>query len=77
MHPEVIEAEERLLQEIVDECISQNVMVTKAKRLRGQENVEARPSLKLAISAGLTRKEVEKAVGVVKAVCVKVLGRRK
>ncbi|RXW22768.1 hypothetical protein EST38_g3074 [Candolleomyces aberdarensis] len=77
LHPEVIEAEERLLQEIVDECLSQNVMVTKAKRLRGQENVEARPGLKLAISAGLTRKEIEKAVGVVKAVCVKVLGRRK
>jgi serine palmitoyltransferase len=69
--------EERLLQEIVDECLAQGVWITRAKRLHGQEPIETRPSIKLAISAGLTRKEVEKAAGVVKAVAGKILGRRR
>lgn len=70
-------AEERALQEIVEECLSQNVMVTRAKTVKGQELVEAKPSIKLALTAALTRKETEKAVSVVKAACVKVLGRRR
>lgn len=72
-----LELEERLLQEVVDECLQGGVMVTKAKRLRGQEREEARPCLKLALTAALTKKETEKAVGVVKAALVKVLGRRR
>ena len=71
------EAEERLLQEIAEECLSQNVIVTRAKTLKGQEHNEPKPSIKLALTAALTRKETEKAVGVVKVACVKVLGRRR
>jgi serine palmitoyltransferase len=71
------DAEERVLQEIVEECLAQGVWVTRAKRLKGQEMVERKPSIRLAISAALTRKEVEKAAGVVKAACLKVLGKRK
>lgn len=72
-----VEAEERLLQEIVEETLHQGVMITKAKRLRGQEVLEARPSIRLALTSALTRKETEKAVTIVKGVLVKVLGRRK
>ncbi|KAA1474636.1 serine palmitoyltransferase [Dentipellis sp. KUC8613] len=72
-----IELEERLLQEIVEEALAQGVWITRAKRLRGQEFVEARPSIRLAISAGLTKKECEKAANVVKAAAVKVLARRR
>ena len=72
-----MEAEERVLQEVVEEAGVQGVMITKAKRLRGQEMVEARPSIRLAMTSALTRKETEKAVGVVKAALVKVLGKRR
>ncbi|GLB39604.1 putative aminotransferase class I and II [Lyophyllum shimeji] len=72
-----VEAEERLLQDVVEEALAQGVMITKAKRLRGQETVEARPSIRLAMSSALTKKETEKAVTVVKNALVKVLGRRR
>jgi len=71
------DAEERILQEIVEECLGQGVWVTRAKRLKGQEMIERKPSIRIAVSAALTRKEIEKAAGVVKAACVKVLGKRK
>ncbi|KDR76887.1 hypothetical protein GALMADRAFT_245995 [Galerina marginata CBS 339.88] len=71
------DAEERLLQEVVEETLAQGVMVTRAKRLKGQEIVEPRPSIRLALSSALTKKETEKAVGVLKTVLVKVLGKRR
>ena len=52
-------------------------MVTRAKRLRGQELNDVRPSLRLAITAGLSRKDCEKAAGVLKAAFAKVVGRRR
>ncbi|OCH86695.1 serine palmitoyltransferase [Obba rivulosa] len=72
-----VELEERLLQDVVDEALAQGVLVTRARRLRGQELVEARPSVRLAVSAALTRKECEKAANVVKTAFVKVLGKRR
>ena len=59
---------------MVDEVLVQGVMITKAKRLAGQEVVKSRPSIRLAMTSGLTRKETEKAVGVIKNGLVKVLG---
>jgi serine palmitoyltransferase len=72
-----IELEEKLLQDVVDEALAQGVMITRAKRLRGQELVEPRPSIRLALTSALTRKETEKAVGVIKVALVKVLGKRR
>lgn len=69
--------EEKLCQEIVDECLAAGVWVVRAKRLRGQEWVEPRPSVRIAVSAGVGRREVEKAAGVVKAAVGRVLGRRR
>lgn len=69
--------EEKLLQDIVDEALAQGVMVTRAKRLRGQELNEIRPSIRLAISAALSKKDCEKAANVVKAAFVKVVGKRR
>jgi serine palmitoyltransferase len=71
------ETEERLLQDVVDEALTQGVIITRAKRLRGQEMVEARPSIRIAITSAMTKKETEKAVGVVKTALVKVLGKRR
>jgi len=70
-----IESEERLLQSVVEEVMTQGVMITKAKRLRGQEKFEARPSIQLALTSALTKKETVKAVGVVKAALQKFLGK--
>ncbi|KAK0447120.1 serine palmitoyltransferase [Armillaria borealis] len=72
-----IETEEVLLQEVVEEALSQGVMIAKAQRLRGQEMVEVRPSIRLALTSALTKKETEKAVGIVKASLVKILGKRR
>lgn len=69
--------EERLLQEVVEECQAQGVIVTRAKSLRGQEMVESRPSIRLAFSTALTKKDTEKAVSVLKNVLIKVLSRKR
>ncbi|KAJ8072793.1 serine palmitoyltransferase component [Marasmius tenuissimus] len=69
--------EEKILQDIVEEALAQGVMITKAKRVRGMEITEARPSIRLAMTSALSKKETEKAVGVVKAAIVKVLARRR
>jgi serine palmitoyltransferase len=69
--------EERLLQEVVEEALSQGVLITKARRLRGQEPIEPRPSIRIALTSALTKKEIEKAASVIRASLVKVLGKRK
>ncbi|KAH9029580.1 serine palmitoyltransferase [Lactarius pseudohatsudake] len=71
-----IPGEERLLQDIV-EALAQGVWITRARRLRGQELVEARPSIRLAITTALSRKECERAASVIKAAVVKVVTKRK
>ncbi len=72
-----VEAEERLLQDVVEEALSQGVLITRARRLRGQEPNEPRPSIRIAMTAELGKKEVEKAASVIRAALVKVLGKRK
>lgn len=70
------ETEDRLLQEVVEECLAQGVLVTRARRLHAHELLAPRPSIKVAVSAALTRKECEKAATVLKGALAKVLGRR-
>ncbi|KIJ43906.1 hypothetical protein M422DRAFT_30722 [Sphaerobolus stellatus SS14] len=72
-----IEAEERILQDVVEEALAQGVLITRAKRLRGQEIVEPRPAIKLAVTAGLNRKDTERTATVIKNAFVKVLARKK
>lgn len=77
--PEVFDAEleEKILQDIVDEALAQGVMVTRAKRLRGQELTEVRPSIRLAVTSALSKKDCEKAANVVKAAFIKVVGKHR
>ncbi|KIP10789.1 hypothetical protein PHLGIDRAFT_84464 [Phlebiopsis gigantea 11061_1 CR5-6] len=77
--PEVFDGdlEERILQDVVDEALAQGVMITRAKRLPGQELVEVRPSVRIAITAALSKKDCEKAANVVKAAFIKVVGKRR
>ena len=51
--------------------------IAPARRLRGQELVEVRPSIRLAVAAALSRKECERAASVIKTATTKVLTKRK
>ncbi|ORX49796.1 PLP-dependent transferase [Hesseltinella vesiculosa] len=70
------EQEERLLQEIVDECASQGVLVTRTKYVNDQERSLPRPSIKIYVTNGLTKKENDKAAGVIKSAILKVLSNK-
>ncbi|EIW79758.1 serine palmitoyltransferase [Coniophora puteana RWD-64-598 SS2] len=72
-----VDGEERILQEIVEDALANGVMLTRAKYLRKQEMFEPRPTIRIAMTSALTRKEVEKAAGVVKASIARVLSRRR
>ena len=61
-----IAGNERVLQDIVAEVLAQGVWITRA-----------RPSIRLAVTAALSRKECERAAGVIKAAVAKVLVKRK
>lgn len=75
--PETIEEEEELLQDVVEDALTQGVLLTRAARLRGQETFEPVPSLKIMVSAAFTKKEIEKAASVIKASLNKVLGKKR
>ncbi|KAI9430377.1 hypothetical protein H4582DRAFT_2133706 [Lactarius indigo] len=57
---------ERILQDIVDAALVQGVWITHVRRLRGQELIEALPSIRLAALAALSPKEREHAAAVAK-----------
>ena len=72
-----IPGEEHVLQDVVDEVLAQGVLITRARRLRGQELLESRPSIRLAVTAVLSCKECKRAAGLIKAAVTKVLTKRK
>jgi 7-keto-8-aminopelargonate synthetase-like enzyme len=63
-----IAGEERMREDIVDEVLAPGVWITRARCLRERELVEARPSIRLAVTAVRSRKECEGAAGIIKAV---------
>lgn len=69
------EDEEYLLQDVVDECAQHGVLVTRAKYVVDQERNCPRPSIKISVTIGLTRKENEKAAGIVKNAIIKIFGK--
>lgn len=71
------EDEERLLQDVVDECASQGVLITRAKYVYDQERACPRPSIKVYVTVGLSRKENDKAAGILKSAIVKIFGKWK
>lgn len=58
--------QEHILQEIVDECMNNGVLISRTKKVWKQEAVEGSPSLRILVSAALPRKEMEKATNVLK-----------
>lgn len=69
--------EDKILQDVVDEALAQGVLITRAKRLHRQELTEVRPSVRLALTSALSRKDCEKAASVVKAAFIKVVGKHR
>ncbi|KIJ16518.1 hypothetical protein PAXINDRAFT_132534 [Paxillus involutus ATCC 200175] len=75
--PSDYDAEERTLQDIVDDALANGVFITRGKHLRNQEMIDSRPTIRIAATAALSKKDVEKAAGIVKASIVRVLGKRR
>ncbi|KAJ3179377.1 serine palmitoyltransferase component [Geranomyces variabilis] len=71
--------EDRVLQDVVDEVLRNGVLVTRAKYVEDHDAMIARPrpSIRVALSAAHSRKEVEKAASVVSAALKKVLKARR
>ena len=61
----------------MDDALTQGVWATRIGRLRRQEFVETWPTIRLAVTAALSRKECERAAGVIKTVIAKVLAKWK
>lgn len=71
------EEQERLLQEVVDICAEGGVLISRTKRNWEQEMVEQRPSIRICMTAALSKKEVEKAGATIKSALSKVLGKKR
>lgn len=76
--------QELLIQDIVDEVLAQGVLTTRLKSMPAALGVPvkdqgwlAQPALKVCVTVGLTRKEMEKAGTVVRHAITKVVGKRK
>jgi serine palmitoyltransferase len=72
--PATLELEEKLLQDVVDEALANGLLVTRSRRLRGQETFEPEPSLKVCVTAALQKKDMEKAASVLRHALIKVVG---
>ena len=59
----------------MDEVLAQGVWNTRARRLCGQDPLEVWPSIRIAVTAALSRKEGERVVAVIKGAVAKVLAK--
>lgn len=71
------EAEERILQDIVDDSLANGVFITRGKHLRAQEITDSRPTIRIAATTALSKKELEKALGIIKGSIARVLTKRR
>ncbi len=77
------EDQQTLLQEIVDECLSQNVLITRVKTLpAGPSGAKTdiytcSPGLKVCLTIGLTKKEIEKAGVTIRHAVTKIMTRKR
>ncbi len=77
-----IEDQERIFQECVDEALSNGVLITRVKSMpvppsstTKEQGWQCMPALKICVTNGLTKKEIEKAGTVVRHAVTKVLTR--
>lgn len=73
----------RLLQAIVDDSLEHGVLLIRQKRLASinpkvlETGRESRPSIRIAVSAAFSKKEMEKAGNVIKSSIVRLIGKRR
>ncbi|KAK5075220.1 serine palmitoyltransferase component [Lithohypha guttulata] len=78
-----LEDQTLLIQDIVDECLAQGVLVTRAKALSAAASgaksdiYTHRPALKICLTNGLSKKEVEKAGTTVRHAITKIVTKKK
>ncbi|KAK9457026.1 pyridoxal phosphate-dependent transferase [Dipodascopsis uninucleata] len=70
-----IDDEAKLLQDVVDECVNNGVLITRHKVIPSQTVFPTTPSLKICITTGLTKRETEKCAAVVKAGISKIISK--
>lgn len=77
------EAQLQLLQAILDDCLEHGLFLILHRKLPSlkadvmERGVASRPSLRLAVTGGLTKKEMEKAAGIIRSAVLKVIGKRR
>lgn len=73
----------RLLQAIVDDALEHGVFLIRHKKLASinpkilETSKESRPSIRIAVSAAFTKKEMEKAGNVIKSSVTRLIGKRR
>lgn len=79
-----IEDQEFLLQDVVDECVANGVLITRLKRIPAalsagprDQGWQPQPALKVCITTGLSKKETEKAGIVIRHAITKIVTRKK
>ncbi|KAL9607961.1 MAG: hypothetical protein Q9167_007172 [Letrouitia subvulpina] len=79
-----VTGQEQLLQEMVDECLANGVLVTRLKSMPRAINAapretgwELQPGLKVCLTCGLTKKETEKAGVVIRHAITKVMNKKR
>ncbi|KAK4942492.1 serine palmitoyltransferase component [Elasticomyces elasticus] len=90
LKPEVISSrrlnvddQQQLLQDVVDECLAQNVLITRVKNLPANPSgaksdiYPPLPALKVCVTIGLTKKEIEKAGITIRHATTKILTRKR
>ncbi|KAK8091833.1 serine palmitoyltransferase 1 [Apiospora hydei] len=91
LKPEVVQArgltpedQERILQDCVEETLNNGVMITKLKSLPARQSASAphdgtwyiQPALKVCVTSGLSKKEIEKAGVTIRHAITKVMTRK-
>jgi len=82
-----LEDEERLLADIVEECMSSNIMITRLKKVKDSSVTdfsaarrfgwEGKPTLMASVTVGHSKKDVETGGSVIRKAVGKVLGRNR
>lgn len=76
---------EKVLQDIVDEALHNGILLTRAMKVWTQEMLARdpktasllQPSIRICVSAALSKKECEKSANVIKNAVQKVLGKKR
>ena len=78
-----VKEQSRLLQAIVDDALEHGVLLIRHKKLASinpkilETSKESRPSIRIAVSAAFSKKEMEKAGNVIKSSVVRLIGKRR